>query len=173
MGWSIYLSVFSAIACAKIHPPPFQRVRCHFREGLSEWVMKHQGALFQYWGSGGAAELELPPPHPPLFVWCGLTSLPRMDLERKRLFGKWSYEVTPVAEEREGEKKKPTEVTPIARRHWYLSDGTNWICLPSAACWSSKQRISGSTYQSCQSKSVWLRTWETQTSRGVGAHEAR
>lgn len=71
------------------------------------------------------------------------------------------------------EKKNPTEVTPIARRHWYLSDGTNWICLPSAACWSSKQRISGSTYQSCQSKSVWLRTRETQTSRGVGAHEAR
>lgn len=38
--------------------------------------------------------------------------------------------------------------------HCYLSDGTNWICLPSVACWSSKQRISGSTYQSCQSKSV-------------------
>lgn len=38
--------------------------------------------------------------------------------------------------------------------HCYLSNGTNWICLPSVACWSSKQRISGSTYQSCQSKSV-------------------
>lgn len=149
---------------------------CHFREGLSEWVMKHQGAPFQYWGGRGEQQ-----------NWNShLLNYPRFFcLMRRNIFAKdgfgakaaiWKMELRGDARSwgaRGGEKKTPTEVTPIARRHWYLSDGTNWICLPSAACWSSKQRISGSTYQSCQSKSVWLRTWETQTSRGVGAHEAR
>lgn len=80
-----------------------------FQGGFVRVSHETPGCSVSVLGVGGSSRTGTPTSltTPASFVWCGATSLPRMDLERKRLFGKWSYEVTPAAEEREGEKKTP------------------------------------------------------------------